>query len=92
MKSTYLRPGTVIYFMYLSVCLSSNLCMFVGVFSFQSFVLHCNSVSLHSYSVENMLKDKEAEVIDRVSKTMDDLYYENQRYKPYAFHNLIILN
>lgn len=29
--------------------------------------------------VENMLKDKEAEVIDRVSKTMDDLYYENQR-------------
>lgn len=39
-----------------------------------------------------MLKDKEAEVIDRVSKTMDDLYYENQRYKTYAFHNLIILN
>lgn len=39
-----------------------------------------------------MLKDKEAEVIDRVLKTMDDLYYENLRYKPYVFHNLIILN
>lgn len=31
--------------------------------------------------VENMLKDKEAEVFDRVSKTMDDLYSENQRLK-----------
>lgn len=40
-----------------------------------------HEIHLLETGVENMLKDKEAEVIDRVSKTMDDLYYENQRLK-----------
>lgn len=83
MKSIGLRPGKV--FLY---CLSDYLSYPNLVYVLNVFVslLYCNIIQYllihkrYCYRVQNMLRDKEIEVCERVSMTMDDLYNENQRY------------